>query len=394
MRTLRITILLSTGFAFLISGLVAAGHPHRTSILSVPLDSACVIASFRNETMSDLARLLRPMSISFASPSEVKSVYLRDAVYAGAHQGKGQLLTIWVVDNTSDETPLLLPSDLGKQPAIVADRLARGALSGKTFAVLNLEADWKEWLLTLSRVGDFATRGPVKTAQQVNAALSIAPSLITTVDTHSVGIPLSSGLMKDVSMQPWFYDDHICIRMVPVPAGSPSITDPDVSVLRDKSGFVVGQDFINNAFSVEFRDKVFGNRKIGDVQENTYHVQTLRVTLSQEGKLTLVGHLAESSQGDPTELSLDFTGDDIRPTFFDFTQTHNVQLLLKLAALKVRLNGSTAPTLRPEGPQPLGEFVVGHKPLSGTALIEKIGAGNGAIVVSGVFRFRAGSERR
>ena len=72
---------------------------------------------------------------------------LRDAVYVGSSGGRARLLTVWLTQDSGDNSLLLSSGDSTKQPREVADMLARRSLAGSTFAVIPVEIGWQDWVL-------------------------------------------------------------------------------------------------------------------------------------------------------------------------------------------------------------------------------------------------------
>lgn len=385
--------------------MVSAFKRDETIQTSPPLDKAPTVAVFKNETLSDISRLLRPLDVSVPSaPSGITRISLRDAIYLGATNGNANLLTVWLTNSTTDNSSLLRPDDATKQLSDVSERLSRESLSGATFVVMPVTVIWKDWKLTISRTGSFVVKGTSNSisTQLQNAILKTSTTLVE-ANTTSVGIPVSFGLTKQTSMQPWFYNDQIIIKMLPLPAGTPADAPPDISALNGKSGFIIGQDFLNNVFAFEYKDKLLGNEKTIGIAEGEYHVQDLELLVT-DGKLTVTGYLTESPPSNPTKVSLEFTGNDIGPTKFFYNIPDIPEISpelskihedwdLKLSFAKSVINNvrlKPFQPLRPSEQLNLGDFLIGQKHVSGSTTLENIAAKNGAIVVTGIYRFQGG----
>src|ERR1700682_2237751 len=366
--------------------------------ISAPLDKAPVIAVFKNDTLSDMARLLRPLDISIPSaPNGMSVISLRDAIYIGASDGNAHLLTVWLTNSTTENTNLLIPDDATKQLPNVAKRLAADSLSGVSFVVMLVDVGWKDWVLTVSRSGSVlvkATSAAVST--QLQTAILRSSTNLAQANTKSISVPIGYGLTKQTAIQPWFYGDQIVINILPIPAGGPAGSPPDISALNGKAGFLVGQDFFNNVFAYELKDKLFSNQKTESYAEGIYHVQDLESEIT-DGKLTITGEFTESPSGKPTKLFLDFTGDDLGPTNFGFKMQypetsepdfHKINMAVLRRKINLLLFSPTK--VRPEGQQTLGNFLICQKQLTGTAVIDNIRSKNGAIALNGVYRFQGG----
>lgn len=164
-------ILLIGAVAAGIAASIGAGLPLTTNMA----DPAVMIAVFRGDTLNDLTRLLRPMSFSVSGNTRL---YLRDAIYAGAVNGRARVLTVWLTQDSSDNSLLLTAGDAAKQLGAVADTLAQGPLAGSTFAVLPVEVVWQDWAVITSRAGVALVKGPPATSAQLRSAISSAPTVL------------------------------------------------------------------------------------------------------------------------------------------------------------------------------------------------------------------------
>jgi len=172
-RVALITIVATLTLAwFFPRGRVRANPPPDAS------DPNAAIAVFRGDTLDDLARLLRPLMMSSTASSGAKiTLYLRDAVYAGAVNGEARLITLWLTADTNDSTAVLTHSDTANPLATIADRLAQGSLSGSAFVLIPAKVGWQDWTMSVSPAGDAVVRAPSGGAD-IQSAVSNATSAL------------------------------------------------------------------------------------------------------------------------------------------------------------------------------------------------------------------------
>lgn len=397
---------------------IKAGLGHSTSLVTAD-GPTTTVAVFRGETLHNLTRLLRPMTYAVPSgPAGNTTLKLRDAIYIDAVGGRARLLTVWLTHDMAEGTLLFSNSDRSKQPSQVADGLAQGSLRGVTFAVIPVEVTWQDWTLSVSRAGPGVVKGAQGISAKLRSAISSAPALVAQADTRSLRIPIGYGETKQTAWQVWFNVDNVVIQIQPTPAGNPSVSPPDTSALTGKEGFVVGDGLLNHIFSNDFKDRLLG----GKFNQKSYLFQDIRFAAQGENRdlkgnvikkatLTATGCYvaekmdckSEDPQATKVIVQADLVGSDLKPQALSvpFIECSRLEgagcALLKgeflggaaLLTKNIQSNPSIEP-LRPEGVQSLGNFFIGTKPLNGTARIDSMQPIDGAVVVTGVFRFFGG----
>jgi hypothetical protein len=354
------------------------------------------IIVFRDETLNDLARLLKPMKISgvFTSDAVGKDIYLQDAVYIGATNGRAKLITIWVSKEISDSTTFL-PSDVGaKSIQSVADNLSKDKLSNTTFAIIPVEMDWKDWTLSISRSGTAVVRG--KDTVGFQTVISTSPTLISKVETQSINIPIGYNQEKKTSMQPWFETDQIIIEIKPEGSKLVSASQPKVDEFDGKTGILAGTGFLNNIYFNDFKERIFNIGK----NDSTSQLKNLTIA-SNLGRVSVTGSIIVP-QPSSVRFQAFFEGDDLKftgitPSEINCGNLNSIQCLqlklkYKAGALGVT-NQYKNTVLRNEQTQTLGNFYIGSKALNGTAKIDKIQAADGKLLIFGKVRLNGGHDK-
>jgi hypothetical protein len=360
-------------------------------------ESGSAVAVFRDDTLDDLARLIRPLNISaLADSGSTVHLYLRDAIYAGAVGGRAQLVTLWVTSDTNDKGYLLAHGDSARKLSDIAAALAQNPLAPSAFVLLRVEAVWKEWTLTISRIGDPVVNAAPGAISDLSTAIRNSSPTLALVDTRSVAIPIGYGLTKLTGMASWFDSDQVVVSIVPVPFDPSLPSRPDVLSLHGKAGLIVGQGFLNDVFSRELGDRIW----VTSVAGKTYRVRDLRFA-AQSQTLFLSSNLLDVPDPATVVVSATLSGDDLKPTKITGSvdcKTLEVGKCLSLegevnvatAALTLKLTNQQKP-LRPDGIQQLGNFSIGTKSLYGITRIDDMQAAQGTIVLFSVFRFQGGS---
>lgn len=383
-------------FLILASILGSTFRPLSVGASAITAEPGAITAVFQGDTLDDLARLLRPLTLSATAASGTRrTLYLRDAVYAGSVDGKARLLTLWLTANTSDQTQVLAHADGSKPLSSVVQALQRESLSNVVFALMPVQAAWGDWTLTVSRAGDAVVAGPSAVSADIRSAIANSSTVLSSVDSRSVGIPVGYGLTKATGWAAWFDSGQVIIRMVPLPIGPAPASRPDITALGGKSGLLVGSGFLNNVFANEHANRIW----ITSQAQKVYRIRDLRFN-AQQSSLLLSANLLDVPIPAMVTLQAALSGSDLKPA----TVTGKVDcrslavsdcLQLEAAvnigttALTLKLQNQNQP-LRPLDVQQLGNFYVGSKPLHGIARIDDTQSVEGAVILFGAFRFQGG----
>jgi hypothetical protein len=396
LRVAKIIFGLSLFVGVLASAFVvwAIGGPAPLAVATGPTE---VVAVFRGDTLHDLARLLRP--VNYWVPSNQPgntSLKLRDAIYVGADNGKARLLSVWLTQDSSDDSLLLSAGDAEKRPSDVADSLAQGPMMGLTFAVIPLEVSWQNWTLTVSRSGESIVKGPPAASTQLQKAISGASSVIMQTNTRAVAVPIGYGQGKTTAWQPWFNAASIVIEIQPVP-GNPSSSQPNIDALNGEAGFIIGDSFLNNVFSNELKDRYFGTK----TDQGSYHARDLQFA-ADVGTLVVSGLYIEQAPPATVRMQAQLTDADFKTTAvkpekidcgtlgpLDCAALHvQVDSVGVVLTRKIKAGGGTK--LLPEDEQNLGNFSIGSKELNGIARLYHLRAIKGSVVLVSTIRLKGG----
>lgn len=348
------------------------------------------IVVFRNETLNDLARLLKPMKI--VSRFGKNELYLQDAAYTGASDGRAKLITLWLSKPLLDSTTIL-PADIqNKTIEDIADELLKGKMANLTFAIVPVEIDWRDWTLLVSRDGTGIVRGSESIRFQ--RIISTSSNLISKVDTRSVNIPIGYNQEKMASMQPWFETDQIIIEIKPLSDNTVSTSRPNIDELNRNAGVLLGTGFLNDIYFSDFKERIFTIGK----NDSTTQLKSINIKSSSGGRVLVSGSIIVPPPA-TVKFQAVFDGEDIKflgiaPTEVDcgsFSSLECIQLKLKYNAASLGVTGKFKNTiLRNDEIQTLGNFYIGSKLLSGIAKIDKILGADGKLVLLGNVRLNGG----
>jgi hypothetical protein len=371
----------------------------RVRASALTAEAGATTAVFQGDTLDDLARLLRPLTFSASAASgRTQTLYLRDAVYAGSVDGQARILTLWLTTDTSDQTEILAHADGSKPLSAVAQALQQGTLSNVVFALLPVQAAWSNWTLTVSRAGDAVVAGPPGLSTDIQSAIANSSTVVVSVDSRSVGVPVGYGLTKATGWASWFDSGQIIIRMVPLPIGVAPTLRPDITALGGKAGLLVGDGFLNNVFSNEHVNRIW----VTSQAQKEYRIRDLRFTAHQSS-LLLSANLLDVPTPAMVSLQAALSGSDLKPSNVSGTvdcKTLSISDCLQLEsnvnvatiALNLKLQSQNQP-VRPTDIQQLGNFYIGSKALHGIARIDDMQSVQGAAVLIGTFRFQGGFLR-
>jgi len=359
-----------------------------TAALPATADPSAVVVAFKGDSLHDLARLLRPMSFTVSPETDkATTLDLRDAIYAGAVDGRAKLLTVWVA--TREDSPLLSSFDANKPLAEVASTLAGDQLANATFAVIPVEVGWKDWQLTVVRSGAAVVKGSDASANQLQEAISNSPSLLASTDTRNVSIPVGLGQSAPVAMQPWFEANRVVIQMRLMPTATISTALPDMTGLETEGGLILGVDFLNQIFSTQHKDLLVGN--------NNDHARNFQFS-AQADKFTVIADYKEAPAPITAKLAAVFEGANLAFSRLSTQINCGTPASPECNAFKLELTAKAAivmlkrgQPLQPTDAQTLGNFNIGTKVLNGTSRFSRIQSTNGAVVLPGVFRLRGGT---
>ena len=239
--------------------LIAFGISRRVKAQPSPpaADAGAAIAVFQGDTLDDLARLLRPLSIQSNQGSSITGLYLADAIFAGSTNGVAQILSVWLTTDQPQSSLLLRHQDASRKIEDVANDLAQGSLKNTPFALLPLAVSWQNWNLTVLQNGTAAIRASANSTSAIQAVISAEQSPLRTTDTRSVTVPIGYGQTKPTTWTPFFDPNQVVIKMIPTGVGAGQVAKPDVTALKGKAGMQIGDAFFNNVLKNEYKNRVW-----------------------------------------------------------------------------------------------------------------------------------------
>jgi len=209
-----------------------------------------------------------------------------------------------------------------------------------------------------------------------------------------VTIPIGYDETKATAWTPWFDSDQVVIRIAGIPVGAIA-TRPDIGILGGKAGLLVGDGFLNNIFSNEYKNRIWA----APANQDVYRVRDIRLT-AQPQTLLVAGNLMDVPAPAMVALQATLSGDDLKPSKIGGTVDCRTLPIGSCLALQTKINvGTVAITtklvnqgqpVRPDGVQSLGNFSIGSKSLHGVSRIDQMQSAQGTVVFLGVFRFQGG----
>ncbi|MGB7208431.1 MAG: hypothetical protein WBD27_07215 [Pyrinomonadaceae bacterium] len=359
------------------------------SLVFADNEQMSAVIVFRDETLNDLARLLKPMKITSALG---KDIYLQDAAYIGSSNGRAKIITFWLSKTTIDSTTIL-PADITNKPIqTIADELLKGKMADSTFAIIPVEIEWKDWILSVSRNGTGIVSG--SESNRFQRIISTSPTLISKVNTRSINFPIGYNQEKMASMQPWFETDQIIIEIKPSSDNAISTSRPNIDELNRKAGVLLGTGFLNDIYFSDFKERIFTIGK----NDSTSRLKSINIKSSSGGRVLVSGSIDVPPPA-TVKFQAFFDGEDIKflgitPTDINcgsFSSMQCLQLNLKYKAGALGVTGKFKNTmLRNDEVQTIGNFYIGAKSLSGTAKIDKVLGGDGKLILFGKVRLNGG----
>lgn len=392
----------STSLAFVVALTVAFHTASRgtAAVLSTPVVaplSPSLVASFRGDNLHDLARLCRPMEVAGKTEKGLDiKLTLRDALYAGAKDGRAQLLSLWVIESSFSDEDVLRLDDAARTPARVAERLAQGAMLDKSFAVGLLEVSWSKWELTVSRTDNFiwSDRSTDPAAKDPLSVESL-PSVLLTKDTRAITVPAALGMTMQTSWQPWFEQGQVVLSIRRLHSGEPELVVPDTRVLDGKAGIVIADEFLTGWFGEVFKARDLTIRQGSDV----HHISNLRFR-SEPPRFVASGQVGSAPEPAVVRMALVFEGDDpvLSKVVVESIECRGIPGM-DCNALKVRASAGAllltgelrSKSLKPpETVQQLGNHFIDTKPVAGTVFIDQFRVADRALAIICVLRLRSG----